>query len=111
MPNINELAVVSTSKLDNLGRLVIPKDIRRRAGLTVGSLVDVCYDGEAIIVRPSNIQSEICRTVNTLKTQLELLRKGGGDCAKVADAISSYLEDIQGVTHEYFSSSTEQTQA
>lgn len=48
-------------KVDNLGRIVIPKELRRKYGLGEG--VDISFEdsGDGILVRPSGNPCNMCR--------------------------------------------------
>lgn len=42
--------------IDNLGRIVIPKEIRRTYGIEDGDLVEIFTDSDGIILRKYRIQ-------------------------------------------------------
>jgi transcriptional pleiotropic regulator of transition state genes len=39
-------------KIDRLGRIVIPSEIRQRFGLSVGDHIDIAVDGHSIVLTP-----------------------------------------------------------
>ena len=39
-------------RIDDLGRVIIPKEIRRALGLKEGDPMEIFIDGEAILIRP-----------------------------------------------------------
>lgn len=41
-------------KVDNLGRVVLPKKFRRTHNLNAGAAVDLFFDNDIIIIKPSN---------------------------------------------------------
>lgn len=78
-------------KIDELGRLVIPKGMRRMVGLSENCLVDIFIDGENIIIRKAK---HVCRMCNTERNLQEI--KGSYICSdcildinKEADKISN----------------------
>ena len=49
-------------KLDALGRLVIPQDLRRVLGINVGDTVAITSDGENVIIKKYETTCTLCRT-------------------------------------------------
>jgi AbrB family looped-hinge helix DNA binding protein len=44
---------MATIRLDNFGRIVIPRKSRARLGLRPGSLMEIDDSGDALVLRPS----------------------------------------------------------
>lgn len=55
-----------TKKLDQLGRFVVPKDLRRKLNIETGDDLDIQLDGNAIVVKKAN-----SNPVDELKTVIE----------------------------------------
>ena len=47
-------------KIDSLGRIVIPAEIRQTLGLTEGDVLDIEVRGGAIVLSPMSEQCELC---------------------------------------------------
>lgn len=54
-------------KIDDLGRLVLPAEIRRRFGLTEGSYVDIHVEGDRIILGKVEDTCVFCGTTDDLR--------------------------------------------
>ncbi|MBR3894370.1 MAG: AbrB/MazE/SpoVT family DNA-binding domain-containing protein [Clostridia bacterium] len=48
-------------RVDKLGRIVIPMELRKKYGLTEGARIEFLDVGEGITVRPSEPVCRICR--------------------------------------------------
>ena len=48
-------------KLDELGRFVIPKDMRNLLGINKNDLVLVTTDGDSVIIKPLTLRCPICK--------------------------------------------------
>lgn len=55
-----------TKKLDQLGRIVVPKDLRKKLNIEIGDDLDIQLDGNAIVVKKAN-----SNPVDELKTAIE----------------------------------------
>jgi transcriptional pleiotropic regulator of transition state genes len=45
-------------RLDDLGRIVIPKEVRRTLGMADGDAIEIYVDGEGVVLRKQ--ESRIC---------------------------------------------------
>ena len=59
-------------KVDNLGRIVIPKELRRKYGLIDGANISFEDSGDGILVRPSEGLCRICGTHLPSDTKIPL---------------------------------------
>lgn len=84
-------------KIDSLGRIVIPKELRQAMGLVPGSLVDFSYDGEQIVLTKSKIMGELANQMDTLQGQIQLLSKGDEDESRRARQMMDLLDEMRGV--------------
>ena len=48
-------------KVDRLGRIVVPKELRKKYGLTEGASIEFLDIGDGITVKPSEPFCKICR--------------------------------------------------
>ena len=55
-----------TRRIDNLGRIVIPMDLRKKLNIEIGDDLDIQLDGNAIVVKKANDNP-----VDELKTVIE----------------------------------------
>ena len=51
--------------IDELGRVVVPANMRKTVGLSSGSKVEIALDGDRIIIKPIEIRCKICDSVLT----------------------------------------------
>jgi len=75
------------STIDSAGRLVIPKAIRERLGLTGGQPVEIRERDGTIEIEPA-------------PTQMKLVKRKGGPVAVPADELPSLTDDIVRTTLE-----------
>ncbi|WP_309304409.1 AbrB/MazE/SpoVT family DNA-binding domain-containing protein [Brevibacillus laterosporus] len=55
-------------KIDELGRIVIPKELRKTQGLTYGTPMELFVDEDQIILRKYEPGCVLCGSVQNLKT-------------------------------------------
>ena len=53
-------------RVDELGRVVIPKELRRTIGIKEGDPLEIYVDGKDVIFRRYHIGCEICRSTDDL---------------------------------------------
>ena len=82
-------------RIDNLGRIVIPKEIRRTYGIEDGDLVEIFTDSDGIILRKYRVEDELMNTVNVLSDAVEGYIDDL-DCEKVQQ-IRKHIEEIRGL--------------
>ena len=59
-------------KVDKLGRIVIPLELRKKYGLNEGTSVDFVDEGEGVIVKSSTLFCKICKSKIDEKSELPL---------------------------------------
>ena len=59
-------------KVDKLGRIVIPKELRDKYGFTEGARIEIHDAGEGICVKPYDTLCRICRSRISADTELPL---------------------------------------
>lgn len=50
-----------TLKLDNFGRIVVPKEIRERLGLRAGTDLDISETSEGLLIKPAHPQPPLAK--------------------------------------------------
>ncbi len=55
-----------TKVIDDLGRIVLPTEIRKRLGMDIRSSVDVYVDGDKLILTKSNKECIFCNSKENL---------------------------------------------
>lgn len=58
-------------RVDDLGRIVIPKEIRQRAGITEGTPMEIMMEKDTIVLRKYPSGNLLSETVQILETQIE----------------------------------------
>jgi transcriptional pleiotropic regulator of transition state genes len=58
-------------RVDNLGRIVLPAELRRLFGISPGDAVDISVDGDAIVLRKVDRACAFCDGVTDLRTYRE----------------------------------------
>ena len=57
---MDSTVTVIKRKMDNLGRFVIPKDMRDLLGIGIDDTLTVTTDGECVIIKPLTPRCPIC---------------------------------------------------
>lgn len=58
-------------RMDDFGRIVIPKEIRQRAGITEGTPMEIMMEKDTIVLRKYPSGNLLSETVQILETQIE----------------------------------------
>ena len=66
-------------RVDDLGRIVLPAELRRLFGIAPGDAVDIAVDGDAIVLRKVDRACVFCDGVTDLRTYRD--RTVCGRCA------------------------------
>lgn len=53
-------------RIDDLGRILIPKEIRRMCGIGEGTPMEIFTDSNGIVLKKYNVEGELLNTVTTL---------------------------------------------
>ena len=61
------MRVVETRKIDSLGRVVLPIELRKEFDIDKNSDIDICVDGSQITLKKSEASCKICRSTVNLK--------------------------------------------
>ena len=73
-------------RVDKLGRIVIPSELRRKYGLTEGAKIQFLDEGDGITVKPSDDLCKLCRSRIEDRRRLPL-------CDKCIELVSRYNDD------------------
>lgn len=82
-------------RVDDLGRILIPKEIRRQFGITDGSPMEYFLEGEKIILQPyktESVSNDITNLILKVEDNYEHLKK--------ADEIRRLLEKANELAKE-----------
>lgn len=82
-------------RIDDLGRIVIPKEIRRIYGIADVTPIEIFTDSDGIILRKYRTEDELMNTVNVLSDAVEGYIDDL-DCEKVQQ-IRKHIEEIRGL--------------
>jgi transcriptional pleiotropic regulator of transition state genes len=55
-------------KVDDLGRIVLPVELRRLHGIQTGDALEISVDGDAIVLRKLNVGCTFCSALEGLVT-------------------------------------------
>lgn len=58
-------------RVDDFGRIVIPKEIRQRSGITEGTPMEIMMEKDTIVLRKYPSGNLLSETVQILETQIE----------------------------------------
>ena len=61
------MRVVETRKVDSLGRVVLPIELRKEFDIGDRSAVDICVNENQIIIRKNKPSCSLCRATENLK--------------------------------------------
>jgi transcriptional pleiotropic regulator of transition state genes len=67
-------------KVDDLGRIVLPIELRRAHGIKTGDALDISVEGDAIILRKTTVGCVFCGRVDDLRSHLG--REVCGTCVR-----------------------------
>ena len=74
-------------KIDKLGRIVIPSELRQKYGLTEGIKIEFLDNGDGITIKPASPFCKVCRSRISDSTAFPLCE------ACIAKAVKSYNEN------------------
>jgi stage V sporulation protein T len=85
-------------RIDDLGRVVIPKEIRRSLGIKEGDPMELFVADGGIFIKRYNELDSVSNRINTIINDLEesLSSRVDDDTSKVIQDISSKLKSVVG---------------
>ena len=61
------MKVIETRKIDSLGRVVLPIELRKEFDIDKNSDIDICVENNQIIIRKNKPSCKICGATENLK--------------------------------------------
>ena len=83
-------------KVDDLGRIVLPVELRRLHGIHTGDALEISVDGDAIVLRKLALGCVFCSGVDRLSTFRD--QTVCGDCVDGLGALSPALRGERATT-------------
>jgi len=80
------MKVIETRKVDSLGRVVLPIELRKEFEIEDRSAVDICVADNQIVIRKNEPNCKICRITKDLK---EVKGKNIFVCGECREVISN----------------------
>ncbi|MEG0693301.1 MAG: AbrB/MazE/SpoVT family DNA-binding domain-containing protein [Oscillospiraceae bacterium] len=77
------MILISERKIDNLGRLVLPSEIRTKYNITEKSLLEIYDDNGKIVLQKANPSCKMCGSCEEINTELML-------CDECIQKVKSY---------------------
>lgn len=64
-------ATVIIRRVDDLGRIVLPKEVRRKVGITEGTPMEIFTDSDGIVLKKYNTSEELMNLVSVLEEAVD----------------------------------------
>lgn len=58
--------IITNRKIDELGRLVLPLDVRTNLNLNAGDSLEICLEGKKNVLIPNQNRCAICKSIENL---------------------------------------------
>lgn len=58
-------------RVDDLGRIVLPKEVRRKVGITEGTPMEIFTDSDGIVLKKYNTSEELMNLVSVLEEAVD----------------------------------------
>lgn len=87
---MDEFALVCRKRIDDLGRIVIPKDVRKMLFIQDGEMLNVSVSEKGVLISKIETSEDI---VSTLTQTLYRICKVNDMSAVQKDVVTKYLED------------------
>lgn len=82
-------------RVDDLGRIVLPREVRRKVGITEGTLIEIFTDSDGIVLKKHNTSEELMNLVSVLG---EAIDNSIDDLEEEKmSAIRGYIKEIRNV--------------
>lgn len=81
-----------TRKVDDLGRVVLPIELRRNLGIEVADTLEIFTEGDNIILRRYNAVDDLLTMACRLKNRVAV-----EDCGKIKPVLMDKLEEIEKI--------------
>lgn len=87
---MSDFALVCRKRIDDLGRIFIPKDVRKALFIQDGEMLNVSMSDKGILISKIETSEDI---VSTLTQTLYRIYKANDMSAVQKDVVTKYLED------------------
>ncbi len=82
-------------RVDDLGRIVLPKEVRRKVGITEGTPMEIFTDSDRIVLKKYNTSEELINLVSVLE---EAVDNSVDDLeGEKVSAIREHIKEIRNV--------------
>ncbi|MEA5058369.1 MAG: AbrB/MazE/SpoVT family DNA-binding domain-containing protein [Anaerotignum propionicum] len=81
-----------TRKVDELGRIVLPIELRRNLGIRIGDTLEIFTDNDTIILKRYDAVDDLLDIVNRLKNRVVF-----EDCGKMKPVLLKKIEEIEKI--------------
>ena len=85
-------------KLDSLGRIVIPKEIRTNLGIDIGDPVEFCVNDRCVIVTKYDATGSVAELVDRLEHEIQMKDYLIPTAQKVA--LNEKLQELKAIVKE-----------
>lgn len=85
--------------VDSLGRIVIPKELRRTLGINVGDPMDILVDGDSIILRKYDTVGDLEQLIDSVEKTISA--KDAIASPKLIRALLSKTEEMRDIINAY----------
>lgn len=79
-----------TRKVDELGRIVLPIELRRNLGISIGDTLEIFTENDAIILKRYDAVDDLLDMVIRLKDRVAF-----EDCGKMKPVLLRKIEDLE----------------
>ena len=66
------MKLITTRKTDELGRIVLPAEIRTKLCAETGTLLNIYEDGDRVIIERSRPYCKLCRSTENINNEINL---------------------------------------
>lgn len=84
-------------KVDDLGRIVVPKEMRRSLSIEVGDPVEFYVDGDCIVVKKFDIAGDVEQVLDTLERSIQM--KDSLLTPEQLSALNAKIEEMRAIAH------------
>ncbi len=81
-----------TRRIDDLGRVVLPIELRRNLGIGIGDTLEIFTENETVVLRRYNAMDDLLTMANRLKD-----RVATEDCGEMKPVLMDKLTEIEKI--------------
>lgn len=86
-------------RVDDFGRIVIPKEIRQRVGITEGTPMEIMMEKDTIVLRKYPSGNLLFETVQILETQIEDYLSDGSKLENLIE-VRKHINAVKALLNE-----------